>query len=243
MPVAVAVGVIVAVPVAVGVGVLVDVPVAVAVAVAVTDAVFVAVGLLVAVGVTVAVRNTGPTSPLLSASAVLSPGASSPQVFELLVSVQKTLAAFGTASEIVSQAGPVKTNVKVPAATGPFHLQLGEPPEPTESAFPLEELVQVSVRGLVPMPPAASWIVSDCACPTASVTLTVYVTIVFGAMREPAAGDCVTSDVPIGAAARAGRATAGLPSANATRRSAAPRRPSGRMRNHRVWLVVMMLAR
>lgn len=132
VPVAVGVGV-----VAVGVGVRVDVDVDVAVAVGVAGTV------------------TGPTSPFASVNGTLSPACSSPQVFDAFVSVQTTLETLGTASTTFSTAGPENVKTKVPAWTGPFHLQLGAPPEPTESAAPFGTLVHVSERG-EPMPPAAS---------------------------------------------------------------------------------------
>jgi len=132
VPVGVGVGV-----VAVGVGVRVDVDVDVAVAVGVAGTV------------------TGPTSPFASVNGTLSPACSSPQVFDAFVSVQTTLETLGTASTTFSTAGPENVKTKVPAWTGPFHLQLGAPPEPTESAAPFGTLVHVSERG-EPMPPAAS---------------------------------------------------------------------------------------
>lgn len=134
----------VAVPVAVGVGV-------VAAGVGVRVDVAVAVGVAVAVAGTV----TGPTSPFASVNGTLSPACSSPQVFDAFVSVQTTLETLGTASTTFSTAGPENVKTKVPAWTGPFHLQLGAPPEPTESAAPFGTLVHVSERG-EPMPPAAS---------------------------------------------------------------------------------------
>lgn len=134
----------VAVPVAVGVGV---------VAAGVGVRVDVAVDVAVAVGVAGTV--TGPTSPFASVNGTLSPACSSPQVFDAFVSVQTTLETLGTASTTFSTAGPENVKTKVPAWTGPFHLQLGAPPEPTESAAPFGTLVHVSERG-EPMPPAAS---------------------------------------------------------------------------------------
>ena len=98
---------------------------------------------------------TGPTSPFASVNGTLSPACSSPQVFDAFVSVQTTLETLGTASTTFSTAGPENVKTKVPAWTGPFHLQLGAPPEPTESAAPFGTLVHVSERG-EPMPPAAS---------------------------------------------------------------------------------------
>lgn len=134
----------VAVPVAVGVGV---------VAAGVGVRVDVAVDVAVAVGVAGTV--TGPTSPFASVNGTLSPACSSPQVFDAFVSVQTTLETLGTASTTFSTAGPENVKTKVPAWTGPFYLQLGAPPEPTESAAPFGTLVHVSERG-EPMPPAAS---------------------------------------------------------------------------------------
>ncbi len=136
----------VAVPVAVGVGV---------VAVGVGVRVDVAVDVDVAVAVGVAGTVTGPTSPFASVNGTLARACSSPQVFDAFVSVQTTLETLGTASTTFSTAGPENVKTKVPAWTGPFHLQLGAPPEPTESAVPFWGLVHVSERG-EPMPPAAS---------------------------------------------------------------------------------------
>lgn len=140
----------VAVPVAVGVGV-----VAAGVGVRVDVAVAVDVDVDVAVAVGVAGTVTGPTSPFASVNGTLSPACSSPQVFDAFVSVQTTLETLGTASTTFSTAGPENVKTKVPAWTGPFRLQLGAPPEPTESAAPFGTLVHVSERG-EPMPPAAS---------------------------------------------------------------------------------------